>query len=300
MVVHSDFDGLTCAVLLSEIFKPEHIMITEPKNIRDGDVKLTKEDIVADLPIPSTEVYMAFDHHSSTSKKIIRGGWFVIDPNAPSCARVIYNEYEKTYPAIRKWKELVHWADKIDSANLTIKEYESENPYTKISMTFSSSDRELDKFYMQYLIRKILEYKSVEKASKMDWVDGRYKYRQYSIKRWKLVITRYITVDDDVIITDIRDAKDFIPRGNSWELYKMYPNTSVSIKITNNSKGETFISMSENMFHKNRNRVHLGDIAARYNGGGHKGASGCAVNQNEADTVIKRIIKEIKNGNKQG
>ena len=299
VICHSDFDGLTCAVLLSEIFKPEHVLITEPKQIRDGNIELTKDDIVADLPIPAKEVYMAFDHHSGTTKTIIRGDWFILDPKAPSCARVIYDEYEKTYPAIRKWEQMVYWADKIDSANMSMAEYEKDTPYNKISITLSSFDKELDKFYIKYLIDKILEYKDIEKVSKLDWVNGRYKYRQYSAKRWREMIKGYVKEEDGIIIMDLRELKEFIPKGNYWELYKMHPNASISIKIANNNvKGETLISMSENMFHKGRNKVHLGELAAKYQGGGHFGASGCSVDQNKADHTIKHIVKELKDGNK--
>ena len=284
---------------MSKIFKPENILITEPRQIRDGKIQLTKNDVVADLPIPATEVYRAFDHHSGASKNIVRGDWFILNPNAPSCARVIYDEYEKTYPAIRKWEQMVYWADKIDSANMTMQEYETETPYNKISITLSSFDKELDKFYIRYLINKILKCEDLEKVSKLDWVNERYKYRQYSAKRWREIIRGYLKEEDGIIIMDLRESKDFLPKGNYWELYKMYPDASVSVRLVNNNiKGETMISLSENMFHKGRNKVHLGELAAKYQGGGHFGAAGLNVSIDKADKTLKEIIKEIKNGNK--
>lgn len=297
MICHSDFDGLVCGILLTQIFKPDYILITEPNQLRDGKIQLTKEDIVADLPIPPKEVFMAFDHHSSVSKEKIEGDWFILDPTAPSCARVIYDTYKKEYPAIKIWDELVKYCDKIDSGNISLAEYLDKNPYNKISLTLSSFDRDLDKFYMQYLIRKALFLKSFEKLSQTDWVEGRYKYRMYSIKRWKEVIGKYVKQGDEILVIDTRNAEEFIPKGNSWELNRIYPDCKVIMNITQNREKEVLVSMYENMFNK-KSKAHLGDIAARYRGGGHKGAAGFALKPEIAEESLKKIMKEIKEINK--
>jgi len=297
VITHSDFDGLCCGILLSEIFKTDHILITEPSEIRNGKIQLTKEDIIADLPIPPMEVHMAFDHHSSSSKKLIKGDWFIIDPNAPSCARLIYEEYKSKYSKIKVWKNMINFCDKIDSGNLTLKEYETENEYTKVSLTLKSFDKGLDKFYIRYLIKKLLKFKSFDKINKLDWVVERYKYKVDSMKKWKKVIERYMRYEDKILITDIRNATEFIPKGNYFEAYKMYPESLVSLHIASNARGETFISLSGNIFNK-KNKVHLGNIAMKYNGGGHKGAAGFSVETTKADEILKKVIKEIKNGNK--
>lgn len=297
-IIHSDFDGLVCGILLTEIFKPDYVVITEPHNIRDGSIKLDKEDVVADLPIPSTEVYMAFDHHSSSSKEKIEGDWFIVDPKAPSCARVIYEEYRGSCPKLLIWKNLVDYCDKIDSANLTLKEYKERNCYNKVSITLKSSDKELDKFYIQYLIKKAIEIKSFEELSKLDWVDGRYNYKLYCQKKWKEVIGKYIKYEDNIIIVDTRHAEEFIPRSGSWELYIMYQDAKVSIHITQNVHDETLVSLSENLFNKKSNNVNLGEIAARYRGGGHHGAAGFSLEPANADKIIKEVINEIKEANK--
>ena len=299
VITHSDFDGLVCGILLTQIFRPEYILITEPNQLRDGKIKLTKEDIVADLPIPSTEVFMAFDHHSSVSKEKIEGEWFILDPKAPSCARVIYDTYKKEYPAIKIWEDLVKYCDKIDSGNISMAEYMDKNPYNKVSLTLSSFDRDLDKFYIQYLIKKALELKSFEKLSQTDWVEGRYKYRQYSIKKWKEVVGKYVKSENGILIVDIRNAEEFIPKGDSWELNRVYLDCKVIINITQNREKEALVSMYENMFNK-KNNAHLGDIAARYGGGGHKGAAGFSLKPDIADETIKEVIKEIRGINKDG
>ncbi len=64
LVTRSDFDGLVCAVLLKELDLIDDIKFVHPKDMQDGIIEITGNDITTNLPYVEG-VHLAFDHHSS-------------------------------------------------------------------------------------------------------------------------------------------------------------------------------------------------------------------------------------------
>ena len=50
LVTRSDFDGLVCAVLLKEMDMLDSIKFVHPKDMQDGKVEITENDITTNLP----------------------------------------------------------------------------------------------------------------------------------------------------------------------------------------------------------------------------------------------------------
>ena len=50
IVTRSDFDGLLCAVLLKKVEDIGEIKFVHPKDVQDGKVEITANDILANLP----------------------------------------------------------------------------------------------------------------------------------------------------------------------------------------------------------------------------------------------------------
>ena len=93
LVTRSDFDGLVCAMILKECDLIEEIKFVHPKDVQDGKVELSKRDITTNLPY-DPRVALAFDHHESEVDRLKAqetGGKLIIDPNARSAARVVYD-----------------------------------------------------------------------------------------------------------------------------------------------------------------------------------------------------------------
>ena len=95
LVTRSDFDGLVCAMLLKELDLIDDIKFVHPKDVQDGIIELSENDITTNLPF-DPRVGLAFDHHES---ELIRNNVeayrekYVIDGNAKSAARVVYDYY---------------------------------------------------------------------------------------------------------------------------------------------------------------------------------------------------------------
>ena len=89
LVTRSDFDGLVCAVLLKHLDLINDIKFVHPKDMQDGVVDITGEDITTNLPFVAA-AHLVFDHHlSETIRNEERSDNHIIDPNAPSAARVV-------------------------------------------------------------------------------------------------------------------------------------------------------------------------------------------------------------------
>ena len=124
LVTRSDFDGLACAMMLRELNLIDEIKFVHPKDVQDGKVELTANDITTNLPY-DPRVGLAFDHHESEMDRLKAqetGGKLIIDPNARSAARVVYDYYggKKAFPRVSD--ELMAAVDKGDSADFTVDE----------------------------------------------------------------------------------------------------------------------------------------------------------------------------------
>src|SRR5438552_19100715 len=123
LVTRSDFDGVASAALLKKKGIINDILFVHPKDVQDGKVEITPNDITTNVPY-SPNAHMAFDHHASETVRI--GGKMppnlVLDPDAPSAVHVVYRHYDgKTgFPGVSAG--LLDAVDKVDSARLTKEE----------------------------------------------------------------------------------------------------------------------------------------------------------------------------------
>ena len=121
LITRSDMDGLVCAVILKELGLIHEIVFAHPKDMQDGTIKVSDQDITANLPYVEG-VYLCFDHHASEVERI--GDDLsnrVIDPEAPSAARVLFkyfDEYENSKMQNIS-QEMMDAVDKADSASFT-------------------------------------------------------------------------------------------------------------------------------------------------------------------------------------
>src|SRR6185312_7842597 len=94
LLTRSDFDGLVCAILLKELGILGSIEFVHPKDVQDGKIEVTADDILTNLPYVSS-CHLCFDHHSSEeirTKGSSRSNHILMG-EADSAARVLYNYY---------------------------------------------------------------------------------------------------------------------------------------------------------------------------------------------------------------
>jgi nanoRNase/pAp phosphatase (c-di-AMP/oligoRNAs hydrolase) len=118
LVTRSDFDGLVCAVLLNELNLIDDIKFVHPKDMQDGKVEITARH--HDQPALRCCAHLAFDHHlSETIRNTGERKNHIIEAEAPSAARVVYNYYggKSNFPTIAD--DMMDAVDKADSAQFS-------------------------------------------------------------------------------------------------------------------------------------------------------------------------------------
>ena len=69
LLTRSDFDGICCAVLLKELGLMDEMVYAHPKDLQDGKIPVTTNDILANVPyVPGCGLW--FDHHSSEQERL--------------------------------------------------------------------------------------------------------------------------------------------------------------------------------------------------------------------------------------
>ncbi|HPQ51592.1 MAG TPA: exopolyphosphatase, partial [Alphaproteobacteria bacterium] len=119
LITRSDMDGLVCGILLKELGMIDDITFAHPKDMQDGLIEVGQDDITTNLPYVEG-VFMAFDHHASEVERV--GGLkenHIIDPKAPSAARVVYDYFGGKSRFPRVPDEMMEAVDKADSAAFT-------------------------------------------------------------------------------------------------------------------------------------------------------------------------------------
>ncbi len=299
IVTRPDFDGIVCAVLLSEANNIHaDIHWVEPHEIQAGKARILKGDIMANLPY-SPECDLWFDHHVSNQPDKEIDGAFEI---APSAAGVVYRYYQKKGLLDNRFDDLVENTDIIDGAilNQDQVQYPEKYPYIILSMTIKNKNFEDIDYWNKLVealrtssIEEILEDKAVKKRCRAV-MDENAEYEGH--------LKAHTHVRNNISITDFRSL-EVVPDGNRFLTYCLYPESIASVKIRHSSpsKENIQISIGRSIFNPQL-KVNIGNLLSRFGGGGHAGAGGCTLAAQESEKAIDEILAVLyKNeGERQG
>ncbi len=298
LLTRSDFDGIACAVLLKEIGIMDEMVYAHPKDLQDGKVEVTKNDILANVPFVEG-CGLWFDHHSSEQERLeLEGKYEGRSELAPSAARVISDYYGAD--KFTKYHEMLEYVDKVDSAQLT--EEEIMSPEGWVLLGFICDPRTGLGYHKDYrisnlqLMRDFMEYlgnKPIDDIMELPDVKERVKRYFENDTIFKKFLIEKSTQTGPVVITDARGIAD-IPPGNRFLIYSLFPETNISIRLID-GRGKEFVAISVGYSILNRtSNVDVGSLMLKYGGGGHKAVGTCQVPYDDANQVLKEIIEAIK------
>ena len=294
LLTRSDFDGLACAVLLREIGLIGQWKFVHPKDMQEGLVKVTPNDILANVPyVPGCGMW--FDHHTSEFERLGQPQGFVgCIRKADSCARVIY-DYFRDQHDLTKFDDMMTFVDKLDSGRLTHKEiYE---PQGWVLLGFITDPRTGLGRFQSYkisnysLMEDLIDYcrtKKIDEILEQPDVKERVILYNEQTELFKDMIQKHTTVHGNVIITDLRGISP-IYTCNRFMVYSMYPEQNVSMWVVDGRNQE---NCSIAIGHSVLNRtciVDIGSLVLKYNGGGHKQVGTCQITYDEVDKVIEEL-----------
>ncbi len=300
VITRSDFDGLVCAVLLQELGMVHEILFVHPKEMQDGKIEVTSQDITTNLPYVEG-VHLAFDHHHS--EMVRRGGAkpenHIIDPNAPSAARVVYDYYggANSFPDIPM--DMMEAVDKADSANFT--EEEIVNPTNWVLLNFLMDSRTgLGRFHnfsisnYQLMLQLIDRCQDTPIDDILELPDVAERVELYHEHQYKFIdqVKKCATVFGNLVVLDFRN-EEVIYAGNRFIVYALFPETNISIHVIWGPKKErTVFAMGKSILKRDSN-TNVGELCLKYGGGGHQAAGTCQVENEEANDKLKELIAQI-------
>ncbi len=299
LVTRSDFDGLVCAVLFKELDMIDDIKFVHPKDMQDGKIEVTERDITTNLPYVKG-VHLAFDHHASET---IRNEQIqdnhIIEPNAPSAARIVYNYYggKETFTNISD--EMMDAVDKSDSAKF--EKNEVLEPDNWVLLNFIMDARTgLGRFknfrISNYqLMLKLIDYcknHSIQEILALPDVKERIDlYFEQSVP-FKEQLKRCSKVYKNLVVLDLRN-EEIIYAGNRFMIYALYPQCNISMHIMWGLKQQnTVFAVGKSIFNRS-SHTNIGKLMLKYGGGGHANAGTCQVDNDQAEAVKEELIRQI-------
>jgi len=301
LVTRSDFDGLACAMMLKELGLIDEIKFVHPKDVQDGKIELSKNDITTNLPY-DPRVGIAFDHHESEEerlKAVETGGKLIIDPKAKSAARVVYDYYggKKAFPRISD--DLMTAVDKGDSADFTMDEILHPTGWVLLHYLMDARTG-LGRFHefrisnyalMMELIDYCLEH-DIDEILELPDVKERVDLYFEQAELFEAQLKRIAKVCDKVVVLDLRN-EEVIHAGNRFMIYALYPQTQISVHVAwGYQKQNTAVMIGKSIINK-ASEVDIGALCLRYGGGGHRNAGTCQLDNDRVDAELPNIIEAL-------
>jgi nanoRNase/pAp phosphatase (c-di-AMP/oligoRNAs hydrolase) len=299
LVTRSDFDGLVCAVLLNELELIDEILFVHPKDMQDGKIAIDGRDITTNLPyVPG--VHLAFDHHLSETLRVPgERANHIIDPNAPSAARVVFDYYGGQPKFPRVTDEMMAAVDKGDSANFTISEILEPRGWALLNhlmdartglgrfREFRVSNYDL----MMDLIRYCRDHTIDEILQLPDVAERVALYREHAEKA-KSQIRRCTRVHRNLAVLDLR-REEVIHPTNRFTVYALFPECNISIHVLWGVQQRNTVFATGKSIVNRTSRTNIGELMLAYGGGGHQNAGTCQVSNDEADRVLAELVERI-------
>ena len=299
LITRSDFDGLVCAVLLKELELIDDIKFVHPKDMQDGNIQVTDKDITTNLPFVKG-VHLAFDHHASEAMRIDdEPENHIIDPGAPSAARVVYEYYGGEEKFTRVSAEMMEAVDKGDSAQFT--KDEILDPKGWVLLNFLMDARTgLGRFrefrVSNYnLMMQLIDYcrdHSVAQILALADVKERVDLYMEHQQKFKDQIKRCATVHKNLVVLDLR-KEEVIFAGNRFMIYALYPETNISIHVMWGLNRQNTVFATGKSILKRTSKTNIGALMLKYAGGGHENAGTCQVANDKADKILPELIASI-------
>ncbi|MDR0584932.1 MAG: exopolyphosphatase [Treponema sp.] len=299
LLTRSDFDGLACGAILVYLGLIDDWKFVHPKDIQDGLVEVTDNDILANIPyIKGCKLW--FDHHSSETERLGKNAFFEgVSRVAPSCARVVYDYYGGN-AKLSHLAEMIRYVDKVDSGDLSSDEV--LDPRGWILLGFIMDPRTglgrfrnftISNYDLMKELAKACAEKTIEQILVMPDVKERLDVYAEQKDLFREMIAENAKIHGKTLIVDLRGVEP-IYAGNRFFIYTMYPEQNISLWIVDGrNKANAVITVGYSIINRTA-AVDVGSLLLHYGGGGHHQVGTCQVPYEDADRVIAEILTKLE------
>ena len=299
LVTRSDFDGLVCAVLLKHLDMIDDIKFVHPKDMQDGKIEITSNDITTNLPYVAG-AHLVLDHHlSETVRNTGERPNHIIHPEAPSAARVVYDHFggRKVFPA--EWDDMMAAVDKGDAAQFSREEILHPQGWELLNFLMDARTglgRFRDFRISNYnLMMDLIDYcknHAIDQIMTLPDVKERVDMYFEHEEKFKEQIKRCATVHGNLVVLDLRN-EEVIYAGNRFMIYALFPQTNISIHVLWGLKNQNTVFATGKSILDRGSKTNIGDLMLQYGGGGHMNAGTCQVENDKAAQVLQELIARI-------
>jgi nanoRNase/pAp phosphatase (c-di-AMP/oligoRNAs hydrolase) len=300
LVTRSDFDGLVCAVLLKEMGLVGEIAFVHPKDMQDGKVSIGPSDIITNLPYVDG-CHMAFDHHLSETIRLgaLRPANHIIDPGAPSAARVVYNHFGGAAAFPRVSPDMLLAVDKADSAQFSLEEILRPSDWVLLNYLMDARTglgrfrefrvsnyqlmMQLIDYCRDHTIKEILNLPDVKERSDL--------YREQATLS-EAQLRRCAITHGKLVVLDLRNETT-IYATNRFMIYALNPTCNISIHVMWGVKQQNTVFAIGKSIVNRSSMVNIGELCLKYGGGGHANAGTCQLPNEDAARVLAELIEAI-------
>ena len=297
LLTRSDFDGLACAVLLVEKGVVDQYKFVHPKDVQDGKVEVTANDVLANVPfVPGCGLW--FDHHISEEERLgpDRPRFEGASHQAPSAAQVVWEYYGGDKAFGSQLLPLLQAVNKSDSGKFS--QEEILNPQGWVLLSFLMDPRTGLGRFKDYrisnyqLMEDMIQYcrtltaEQILKVPDVQERTGRYLEQQTHFKE---MLARCCRAEGQAIITNLMD-EEVIYTGNRFLIYALWPEQNVEVRVLwGREKQNVVITAGHSILNRTCER-NLGGLLLRYGGGGHERVATCQVPTRYWQKALSEIV----------
>jgi nanoRNase/pAp phosphatase (c-di-AMP/oligoRNAs hydrolase) len=267
--------------------------------MQDGTVDITENDITTNLPYVAA-AHMVFDHHLSETIRNQAGLTnHIIDPDAPSAARVVWKHFggHESFP--QDWDEMMEAVDKGDSAQYNKEEVLNPKDWELLNFLMDARTglgrfREF-RISNYNLMMDLIDYcrnHTIQQIFQLPDVKERVDLYFEHEAKFKEQIKRCATVHGNLVVLDLRE-EETIFAGNRFVIYALYPECNISIHVLwGLQKQNTVFATGKSIFDRS-SKTNVGELMLEFNGGGHHAAGTCQVANDKAEDTLQTLITRI-------
>jgi nanoRNase/pAp phosphatase (c-di-AMP/oligoRNAs hydrolase) len=303
LLTRSDFDGLACAVLLVEAGIVDEYKFVHPKDVQDGRVKVTSNDVLTNVPyVPGCGLW--FDHHSSEDERLKLVEQFHFEGEsrpAPSCARVIY-DYYGGHEKFAKLDEtgLMTAVDKSDTADFTTEEISIPTGWVLLSFIMDARtglgryrDYRISNYQLMEDMIQHCRTMSADEILKIPDVQERVKRYFEQEGPFEEMLKANSRADGNVIIVDLHEVEEILS-GNRFIIYTLFPDQNISIRVIWGFRKQNMVFTVGHSIVNRTSRTDVGSLMLKYGGGGHRTVGTCQVPVEDWERVLGEIVDAMK------
>jgi nanoRNase/pAp phosphatase (c-di-AMP/oligoRNAs hydrolase) len=298
LVTRSDMDGLVCAVILKQLELIDEITFVHPKDMQDGTITITENDIITNLPyVP--QAHLVFDHHESETVRNEKADNHIIIADAPSAARVVYDYYVKDHDLSMIREDMMVAVDKADAAQFSKEDILDPKGWDLLSFLMDSRTglgRFRDFRISNYqLMMDLIDYchdHGIDDIMELPDVKERVDLFNKYAEDFKDQLKRCSTVHGNLVVLDLREEEIIYP-GNRFMIYALYPEQNISIHVIMGFKGQNTVFATGKSILNKTSKTNVGELMLSYGGGGHSAAGTCQIDNDKAEAVLKELIEKI-------